>query len=193
MGKIIKEFKHHIPFTAFASVVAVIFTIILLRFYSQEEIGPIFEILHPLHVVFSAFVTAAIYHKYKKGIFMALLIGITGSVLIGSLSDIIFPWLGSLIFSLETHFHLPIIEEPLIILSVAFVGSLVGIFMKKTEAPHLLHVFLSVFASLFYIVAYSANLTISHLISSFIIIFISVIIPCCFSDIIYPLLFVKKK
>jgi len=192
-GNIIKkELKEHIPFTGLATIIAVI--LIALTLNTIKPISEtLFEVFHPLHVVVSAFVTTAIYYKYKNKIIPAILIGIVGAILIGTLSDVILPHLEANLLQLHTHFHLPIIEEPLIILSSAIIGSIFGIAIHKTKLPHFLHVFLSVFASLFYIIAYSTNLTMLYLILTSIIVFIAVIIPCCLSDIVFPLIFIKKK
>lgn len=187
-----KEFIEHIPFTAIATLIAVILVVLSLEFTINISEN-LFEIFHPLHIIFSAFVTSAIYYKYKKNIFQSLIIGLTGSILIGSLSDVILPYLEANLLNLETSFHLPIVESPLIIILASLLGGILGVFLIKTKMPHFLHVFLSVFASLFYITAYSQNLSTIYLIASFFIVFIAVIIPCCLSDIIYPLLFIKDK
>lgn len=187
--EILIELKEHIPFTLLATILAVI---ISLTFYKTKLPETLFELVHPLHIGVSAIVTAGIFYKYKQNIFPAILTAITGSIIIGSLSDVIFPYLGGIIFNLNTSFHLPIIENPLLILSVSLLGGLIGLKTKITELPHFIHVFLSVFGSLFYILAFSTF----NLISIFIIlgiVFLAVLVPCCISDIVYPLLFIKKK
>ena len=189
-NKIIRELKNHIPFTAFATFIAIIITIYLLRFKISEEL---FHILHPLHIIASAIVTAGIFYKYKPKIFLALSIGLTGSIIIGSLSDIIFPYIGGLIFNLNIEFHLPIIEMTTIILFTAIMGSILGISLRITRFPHLIHVFLSVFASLFYLLAFSQSFEIIYFIGAFFVVFTAVIIPCCLSDIIFPFFFLRKK
>jgi len=186
---VLAELKHHIPFTATATLIAIILVIIF-RYTNTE---PAFEIIHPAHIFASAIVTSAIFYKYKPKFFQALLIGLTGSIIIGTFSDIIFPYLGGLIFQLNTSLHLSIIEEPLTILGVALAGCLFGITTKYTKVPHLIHVLLSVFASLFYIIAFSTHLNFINFTASFFIVFVAVLIPCCISDIIYPMLFVRKK
>ena len=108
MNPLLKELKEHIPFTTLATIIAIL-VVVLFKF--QNTITA-FEILHPLHVIASAIVTSAIYFKYKQNIPIALLIGFTGSILIGSISDIIFPFLGALMFNFQPHFHLPLIEQP---------------------------------------------------------------------------------
>ena len=117
----------------------------------------------------------------------------TSAILVGSLSDVIFPYLGAQIISLQPKFHLPILEQPLLILGSALLGSLAGIKLKTTKIPHTFHVFLSVFASLFYLMAYTTNFTLIHFFLSIIVVSIAVIIPCCVSDILLPFFFLKKK
>ena len=100
---------------------------------------------------------------------------------------------GGMAFNIPMQFHLPLIETPLLILSVAILGSILGMSFKITKFPHFIHIFVSVFASLFYILAFGSNSGIIYLIEVFLIVFISVIIPCCLSDIILPLLFTGKR
>jgi hypothetical protein len=189
---IIHELKHHLPFTATATLIAVLISLILIKipnFNSELTFG----ILHPIHILASAIVTSALFYCYKKNFFQAILIGVIGSIIIGSFSDIIFPWLGGTIFQFHPHFHLPIIEKPILILSASILGGIIGVSTKITKLPHFVHVFLSVFASLFYLLTFSTTINIGYFIIAFIIIFIAVIIPCCLSDIILPFIFIKER
>jgi len=187
------ELKHHLPFTAIATAIAIIIVILVLNFLKQGVSETTFEILHPLHVIASAIVTAAIFYKHKKNIFQATLVGILGAIIIGSISDIIFPYIGGLILNMHMHFHLPIFEKPILILGSALIGSIIGISTKLTKIPHIIHVTLSVFASLFYILAFGTNFTLIKFIGIFIIIIIAVIVPCCTSDILFPFFFLGKR
>ena len=187
-----QELKEHIPFTALATAIAIII-VGFVPICRLEISVTFFEFAHPLHVIFSGLATTAIFYKYKKQKINAVIIGILGAILIGSLSDIILPWLGSNMIALNTHFHLPIIEEPVIILGAALVGSIVGLSFKESKISHFAHVLLSVVASLFYIVTFSTNLNAIYLIAAFFIVFVAVIVPCCLSDIIFPFLFIRKK
>ncbi len=191
--RIIHELKKHIPFTAIATLIAILITLFILFGIKKEISQESFHILHPLHVLASALVTAGIFYKYKKNFIQALFIGVLGSVIIGSISDVIFPYLGGLLFNLNIEFHLPLIEMTTLILSTAIIGSILGISLKITRFPHFIHVFLSVFASLFYLLAFSQAFEIIYFIGAFFVVFISVIIPCCISDIIFPFLFLRKK
>ena len=193
LKKIKHEIIEHLPFTFFASVLGV--AIILIINFSLNKNIPetIFHILHPLHLFASAIVTSAIFYKYKKKILPALIIGIAGSIIIGSISDIFLPFLGGIALGLKPTFHLPIIELPFLIVSTALIGSILGIATRITKMPHFIHVFLSVFASLFYLISFTTSINTIHLIISIVIIFIAVLIPCCISDIIFPIIFTKKN
>jgi len=191
--KIIHELEHHSPFTFSASLIAVILVFIILKTSNFVISSSLFEAAHLIHLFASAIVSAAIFYKYKSNFLQALLIGITGAILIGSLSDVFLPYLGGVIFNLKTKFHLPLIEEPILVLSIVIIGSLAGIKTKLTKLPHFIHVFLSVFAGLFYLLVFSTSLTILNYILIFVIVFITVLIPCCLSDIIFPFLFLENK
>lgn len=197
---VLYELKHHLPVTLSASLVAGIFVAIFYLFGKVPSEG-LFEILHPAHVAVSALAMSAIYWKYKKPEIgsrtsevrkawgKTILISVTGAVLIGSLSDVLLPFLAGNLFSLHTHLHLPILEEPALILGIAFLGAVIGIYRNFFIASHSLHLFLSIFASLFYLLAFSANVNI--LLISFLV-FVCVYIPCCVSDIIFPILFLDR-
>jgi len=193
LEQIIHELKHHAPFTLGATFIAILIVFIFGFVLNQKISENIFEIIHPMHILISAIVTSAIFYSYKKNIFYSILVGISGTVIIGSLSDVVFPYFGGLIFNFHPTFHLPLIEYPSIIIGVALFGSLVGIATKITRLPHFLHVLLSVFASLFYILAFSIKLNFIGFAIAFLIVFIAVIIPCCVSDIVFPFLFLGEK
>jgi len=122
-------------------------------------------------------------------IFSAVLVGMLGAIIIGSLSDVVFPYLGWFALNLDIHFHLPLIEETGLVLFSTLLGSLAGAVIKMTKCPHFIHIFLSVFASLFYLLAFSLVFSPGYFIAAFFVVFIAVIIPCCLSDIIFPFFF----
>ena len=191
---VVHELKEHWPLALIASVVAVVL-VILISFFGGaiELVENMFEIFHPAHVLVSAAATSAIFHKYRKSVVGAILAGVVGAILIGTLSDVLLPWVSGNLFSLHTHLHLPIIEEPLIILGVGILGALIGIYIGLFKFNHSLHVFLSVFASLFYLLAFSIALDVWMVLAISLIVFLVVYIPCCISDIVFPLWFVKKR
>ncbi len=193
MKKILKELKEHAPFTFFATIVAILL-IVIIRFYFSKDIPEsLFNIAHPAHVFVSALVSAAVFYKYKKNILLALLAGVLISLVIGTISDVLIPWLGGTLFNLETLLHIPLFEETFLIVSTSIIGSIIGIILKITKEPHFIHVFLSVFASLFYLTSFSQSPTYLEFLLMTIIVFVAVLIPCCFSDIVFPIMLSKKS
>lgn len=191
---ILHELEEHIPFTASATLIAIVLVALIFYFNSKLvlEISSSFEAFHGLHIFASAIVSTGIFYKYKKEIFSAILVGIVSSIVIGSLSDVILPYTGSLILGLKPEFHLPLIEEFFVIFSAGLLGCILGLIMGLTKLPHFLHIFLSTIASLFYIIQYS-TFTLISFIGIFFVLFIAVIIPCCTSDIVFPVLFLREK
>lgn len=152
-----------------------------------------FLIAHPGHVLLSALVTTAMYLGYKKAKFwVAALIGWTGSIGIATISDAIIPYLSGSLLHAQIDFHVPFIEEWWINL-VALAGIAIGYWKQTTKIPHFGHVLLSTWASLFYFTAFGVADWIRLLPYVFLFLFLSVWIPCCASDIVYPLLFVRKE
>lgn len=190
--ELIHELKHHSPFTLLATLIGIIL-VLLLKQLNILFAESFFEFLHPAHLFVSSIVTTAIFYKYKQNKIQAILVGVMGSIVIGSLSDIIFPWIGGNLLNLNTSFHLPLIEKPFLILMTALIGSTTGLITKTTKMPHFIHVFVSVFASLFYLLAFSESFNLIYFLGAFIVVFIAVIIPCCISDIVFPFFFLGEK
>ena len=168
------------------------------RFTIPAELSyNIFYTLHPIHVLLSALVTASMYElhaKRKSTIWLLILIGYCGAVGITTLSDCIIPYLGEVLLDLPNRgIHLGFIEEWWLVNPLAFVGIAIAYYNPTTKFPHAGHVLLSTWASLFHIImAVGDTLTWSSYVAVFFFLFISVWIPCCISDIAFPLLFTKK-
>jgi len=197
MGKrIAHELKEHIPFTALGAVTGIIIMVIVVLGDVPSHISQTaFYVSHPLHVLLSALVTTAMYMRYKKGKFwVAILIGWTGSIGIATTSDAIIPYLGGTLLHAQMEFHVPFIEEWWINF-LALGGIAIGYWKQTTKIPHFGHVLLSTWASLFYILAFGhiADNWIPLLPFIFLILFLAVWLPCCLSDIVYPLLFLRKE
>ena len=195
MGKrIAQELKEHIPFTALGALTGIIIMVIIVFGNVPSHISQTaFYISHPLHVLLSALVTTAMYMRYKKGkIWVAILIGWTGSIGIATVSDAIIPYFSGALLNVPMEFHVPFIEEWWINL-LALAGIAIGYRRQTTKIPHFGHVLVSTWASLFYFTAFGIADWIHLLPYVFLFLFLSVWIPCCTSDIIYPLLFVRKK
>jgi len=195
MGKrIAKELKEHIPFTALGALTGIIITVIIVLGNVPSNISnTIFYTLHPLHVLLSALVTTSMYMRYRKGkIWVAILIGWTGAIGIATISDAMIPYLGGSLLHAQMEFHVPFIKEWWINF-LALGGIAIGYWRQTTRIPHFGHVLLSTWASLFYILAFGKAEWIPLLPFIFLFLFLAVWLPCCTSDIVYPLLFVRKE
>jgi hypothetical protein len=153
-----------------------------------------FHVFHPAHVFLSAIATTAMFWKHEKKLFKAIIIGLAGSLVICSISNVIFPFLGGTILGIEIDFHLCIIKHPWEVLPLAIFGIFLGLMLSwktrgkaQTIFPHSLHVLASTMATLLYLAAY--GFAMPPVAGTFLIVFLSVIIPCCTSDIVFPLFF----
>jgi len=156
----------------------------------------IFYALHPTHVVLSALVTTAMYKKYSSGkIWAAILVGYFGSIGIATISDSIIPYLGEILLELPNRgIHIGFIEKWWLVNPAALIGIAIGYWKPITKFPHSGHVLISTWASLFHIImALGETVTWILFLVIFLFLFLAVWIPCCLSDIIFPLLFVRKR
>ncbi|MQY55716.1 MAG: hypothetical protein GH152_00585 [Dehalococcoidia bacterium] len=202
--RIATELKRHAPFTALGAATSiVIMVIIVLGNVSSGISHTLFYALHPIHVVLSALATTAMYMRYGRGkIWVAILIGWTGAIGIATISDAIIPYLGGTLLHVPMEFEVPFIETaemPVIgiekwkvVNSAALVGIAIGYWKQASRIPHFGHVLLSTWASLFYFTAFGIANWIPLLPFIFLFLFLAVWIPCCTSDIVYPLLFVRE-
>ena len=190
---ILEQLKNHAPYTALGAVTGIIIMVIVV--VGKVPVGvsqTIFYSLHPIHILLSAVATTSIYMKYRsEKIWMVVLVGWTGSLGIATISDAIIPYLGAVLLQVPIEFHVPFIENWWLNL-LAITGIAIGYKKQTTKIPHFGHVLLSTWASLFYFVAFGMANWIPLLPFVFLFLFIAVWIPCCASDIIYPLLFVRK-
>ena len=199
--QISKELKNHAPFTIFGAITG----IIVIVFFQKLPAGVsynIFYTLHPMHVVLSAFATASMYKLHKTGrirgkcnIWTLLVIGYLGSVGIATLSDSVIPYIGESLLNLPNRgIHLGFIEKWWLVNPLAILGVAIAYFKPATKFPHSGHVLLSVWASLFHIImALGQTVNWFFYAAIFLFLFLAVWIPCCLSDIVFPLLFVKES
>jgi len=189
------ELARHIPFTASGAVTGIIIMVIIVLGNVPPKISyAAFYTLHPIHILLSALVTTAMYKKYGNGkIWAAILIGYFGSIGIATLSDAIIPYLGGALLGIKIEFHMPFIEKWWLINPVALIGITIGYWKPTTKIPHFGHVLLSTWASLFYFTAFGTAHWIPQLHFVFLFLFLAVWLPCCLSDIIFPLLFARKR
>jgi len=203
--EIVSSLKEHVPFTAMGAVSGIIIMAIIVLVNVPSQVSQaLFHTLHPLHIVLSAMTTTAMYRKYGSSkIWATVLIGYAGSIGIATLSDAIIPYLGGALLGAEIGFHLPFIETEKIpfigietwklINSAALAGIIISYLRPATKYPHLGHVFLSTWASLFYFTAFGIAQWIPLLPFVFLFLFLAVWLPCCVSDIVFPLLFTRGR
>lgn len=216
---IIVELKGHAPFTLFGAILGVLFMLIF-KNIDKAHAGTLFSIFHPGHVVLSAMVTASMFslHRKAKNFLLILVVGYVGSIGIATLSDSVVPYIGGSLFGLHvpTHaelhshddhdhdsgelksehhskLHVGFIEDWYIVNPAAVLGVLIAYFVPRTKFPHAFHVLISTWASSsFLLMNIQNNITLTVLATIFGILFVAVWLPCCVSDIVFPLFFVKS-
>jgi len=235
LATIFVELRSHAPFTLFGSLTGIV-CMLVFRNLSHEISFRIFYVFHPAHVFLSAIVTASLFRLYSKKVKLIaiLLVGVLGSLGVGTLSDSLIPYAGEVVLgmridphshgaaeqensaghtyehegaavharehtdaaeheSFAEHAHIGFIEGWYIVLPAAIAGVLIAYFKPKTKFPHAGHVLLSTWASSFHmLMAMAGNASLLKIVGSFGFLFLAVWIPCCFSDIVFPLLFVKS-
>jgi hypothetical protein len=137
-------------------------------------------------------------HKSGQGRYTLpalLIIGFVGSVGIATISDSLIPYLGEIMLNMPNRgLHIGFIEKWWLINPLALLGIAVAYFRPSTRFPHAGHVLLSTWASLFHILmAVGGPVNWLSYLVVFVFLFIAVVIPCCVSDIVFPLLFVGKN
>lgn len=198
------ELRHHLPF----SILSVCFGLMavgVLNFLSylagsgdiSFSSSMLFHVFHPVHLLFSAIATTAMFWQHEKKFFKAVVIGFFGSAGICGISDIFIPYVSGLLLGAHMHLHVCIIEHPVLILPFIILGIIGGFLapgaLEKQEGvilSHSLHVFVSSMASILYLIGYGLTNWFSQIGAVLIYMVIAVVLPCCTSDIIFPLLLV---
>jgi hypothetical protein len=92
------------------------------------------------------------------------------------------------------HIYLGFIEDWYLVNPAAVLGVLIAWFWPHTKFPHAGHILISTWASSFHILMNThRELTPMLFVGIFIVLFISVWLPCCFSDIVFPMFFVRSS
>ena len=192
---IVKELRIHAPFTAFGTVTGIMVAAVLVHTGVPRSVSAgLFWTLHPAHVLLSALVTAGMYRLHGKGgLWQTIVIGYLGAVGIATLSDCIIPYVGEILLDMRyREIHLGAVEKWWLVNPLAGAGIALAYFRPKTKFPHAGHVLLSTWASLFHMTAALGrhpDAVMLLLIALFL--FLAVWIPCCTSDIVFPLLFLR--
>ena len=110
---------------------------------------------------------------------------------------IFIPYIAGFLLGVEMHLHVCIVEHPTFILPFVLTGIFAGFVIpdttqKSTLFSHAAHVLVSSMASILYLIGFGLTEWIHVAGMVFIYMVLAVIIPCCTSDIIFPLLIAKK-
>lgn len=193
---ILKELKHHIPFTLTGSFVGV-FAMLLFQKLPASVTFNAFYVMHPLHVFLSIMVTASMYklhetkvHGIRKMVQVAV-VAYVGSIGIATLSDSLIPYATEMILRMpHRELHIGFVEKWWIVNPIALLGICIAYRWPSTHLRHGFHVLVSTAASLLHInLAMGAPLGTFSLVVVFIFLFVAVWLPCCTGDIIFPLIF----
>ncbi|MEW6615836.1 MAG: hypothetical protein AB1401_10270 [Thermodesulfobacteriota bacterium] len=198
------ELRHHLPFSVFS--VAVGITVLGVISYMSALMGVInfsqasyrlFHIFHPLHMLFSSMATTAMFWRYERKLVKAIVVGFIGAVGICGISDIVMPFYSGRLLGVKMHWHICIVEHSQIILPFVAVGILTGLMVpevrRSTIFSHSVHVLISSMASILYLVSFGLSEWVQVIGMVFVFMILAVIIPCCISDIVFPLLLVGEE
>ncbi len=204
------ELREHVPFSVSAVAIGLIAagTICILGFGDGTDAHAahgagldhddparlFFHLFHPAHMLFSATATTAMFCRYERKKAKAIIIGLIGAIGVCGISDIAMPHISLLVLGKQTPWHICVIEHPTLVLPFAVVGVAVGVaaaggVIKSTLISHALHVLTSTMASIFYMVGPLGMIAWIHdLGKMFIFVVLAVMVPCCLSDIVFPLI-----
>jgi len=199
------EIRNHLPYTIFSTALGLVL-IGMLTFIAQllnqsefpQAASGLFHVFHPIHILLSAAATTTMFWTHERRIFRALIIGFIGSVGICSLSDILMPYVSGLLLDVEMELHLCILDHPESLLPFVITGLIAGLVAsnaieKSTFFSHSSHVLVSSMASILYLISYGLHGWMAFMGSIFVYMVLAVLIPCCISDIAFPLFFVKTE
>ncbi len=218
---ILVELKGHAPFTLFGALLGIIFMLVFKNVsgIGSHTLFAVFHPAHVvLSAIVTASMFRL--HAAKKRFLLVLIVGYFGSIGIATLSDIIIPHIGAGLLGLdvprhaelhhheiasedketiaetnehhEHKIHLGFIEEWYIVNPAALLGVLVAFFLPHTKFPHAGHILVSTWASSSYLLMnMQSDLTVAVGVGIFATLFIAIWLPCCISDIVFPLLFVE--
>ena len=192
-----KELRAHAPFTMFGALTGIAIMVAIVYTGMPRPVSALlFWTFHPLHVFLSALVTAGMFRLHGSGkLWPTILIGYVGAIGIATVSDSIIPYLGEWMLGLpHRDVHLGFIEKWWLVNPLAAAGIAIAWFWPKTKFPHAGHVLLSTWASLFHVImALGEELGLLTILLTPVFLFLAVWIPCCASDIVFPLLFAMNK
>jgi hypothetical protein len=158
----------------------------------------LFHVFHPLHMLLSAIATTAMFWRHDRRLPRAIATGVVGSIGICGVSDVGMPYLSGLVLGVNMEFHWCVLQHPMLVIPFMVIGVLTGLLAPSavehsTQFSHAGHVFVSSMASIMYLISFGMTGWIEQAGYVFIVVVIAVVIPCCLSDIVFPLLVADRK
>ncbi len=197
MSLVTTELKAHAPFTMLGTLTGVIVMVAIVvlgvpRSYSTT----LFWCLHPLHVLLSALVTTSMFVLHGRRTLLAtVVVGYFGSVGVATLSDCIIPYVAEVLLGMPHRgMHLGLLEKWWLVNPLAVAGIFLACLWPRTRLTHAGHVLISTWASLFHMtMALGDHFSLLGYAAVGAFLFLAVWVPCCTSDIVFPLLFTKRQ
>jgi len=152
-------------------------------------------VFHVLHLMLSAIATTALFYRYDSSIIKSVLVGFTGTIIWCTSSDVLLPYLAAEVIGMDIYMHICIYEHPTVVIPFVVMGIFAGLLFHKSKTHYIHggHVMISCLASVLYLYGYSSGIETWMYIPLFFSMIVAVVIPCCMSDIVYPLLLAKGK
>jgi hypothetical protein len=190
----VDELSTHWRFTAGAVVISgIIIAVLKLTLFphAAPETESIFEGFFIAHLFFAALTPASLLAKYDRALWLGVFVAIATSSVTCTLSDIVLPYLGGLALGYDMHFHICVIDEPVMAWSFIIGGALIGFLLsrnvrKLSRFTHGLHILLSSTAAGMYLITYGVEVISLKALIFLPILIVSVLVPCVMNDIGVP-------
>ncbi len=190
----VDELSTHWKFTAGAVLISgIIIAALKLTLFPQAapETEALFEGFFISHLFFAALTPASLLAKYKRALWLGVIVAILTSSITCTLSDIVLPYLGGLALGYDMHFHVCIIEEPVIAWTFIIAGAVIGFLLSRSvrnlsRFTHGFHILLSSTAAGMYLITYGVEVISLKALIFLPILIVSVLVPCVLNDIGVP-------
>ncbi len=205
LKQVAAEFREHLPYTLFAALIGVMLLggiTFVVSLTDRQALLPeaaegLFHTMHFFHLFLSAIATTAMFWRHDHQAWKAIVVGISGSVLLCGTSDIFFPYVGGLLLNVDMTAHICLLEHPLMVWPFVLTGVATGFILPPskptTQFAHGGHVLISTAASLLYLISFGVTDWMSLAPFIFLLLVAAVMIPCCTSDIVFPMLFTHDE
>lgn len=199
------EFREHLPTTLFAALAGVgVLGVITFaaELTHREALLPeasedLFHTVHFFHLFLSAMATTAMFWRYDRRFWKAVGIGVLGSALFCGTSDVFIPLAGGWFLGIAMETHICFSEHPLLVWPFLLCGVVAAFLLpplkQTSHFAHGGHVFLSSAASVLYLVSFGVTEWLRLAPFIFLLLVVAVLVPCCTSDIVFPLMLSGSK